>query len=124
MKYYFWEETLFNLDNINYIVPIDYIILWLLLLTSLIIILLGMIGLCIKVLSLLNILIFFEIILLGLNLWAICFALYFENIHGFLIVFLILTLAAAESALGLSLLVLLFRVRYNIYTEHFVINQF
>ena len=55
-----------------------------------------------------------ELMLLAVNMNFIAFSHYLNDIQGQVFVFFILTVAAAESAIGLAFLVLLFRNRYNI----------
>ena len=50
-----------------------------------------------------------ELMLLAVNMNFIAFSHYLGDIHGQVFVFFILTVAAAESAIGLAILVLLFR---------------
>ena len=50
-----------------------------------------------------------ELMLLAVNLNFIAFSLYLNDIAGQVFVFFILTVAAAESAIGLAILVVLFR---------------
>jgi NADH-quinone oxidoreductase subunit K len=50
-----------------------------------------------------------ELILLAVNMNFIAFSHYLGDIHGQVFVFFILTVAAAESAIGLAILVVLFR---------------
>lgn len=50
-----------------------------------------------------------ELMLLAVNLNFIAFSHYLNDIAGQVFVFFILTVAAAESAIGLAILVLLFR---------------
>jgi NADH-quinone oxidoreductase subunit K len=50
-----------------------------------------------------------ELMLLAVNLNFIAFSSYLGDISGQVFVFFILTVAAAESAIGLAILVLLFR---------------
>ena len=50
-----------------------------------------------------------ELMLLSVNLNFIAFSHYLGNISGQVFVFFILTVAAAESAIGLAILVVLFR---------------
>ena len=50
-----------------------------------------------------------ELMLLAVNLNFIAFSYYLGDIAGQVIVFFILTVAAAESAIGLAILVVLFR---------------
>ena len=55
-----------------------------------------------------------ELMLLEVNMNFIAFSHYLNDIQGQVFVFFILTVAAAESAIGLAILVLLFRNRSNI----------
>jgi NADH-quinone oxidoreductase subunit K len=50
-----------------------------------------------------------ELMLLSVNLNFIAFSRYLGDMQGQVFVFFILTVAAAESAIGLAILVLLFR---------------
>jgi len=50
-----------------------------------------------------------ELMLLAVNMNFIAFSHYLNDIHGQVFVFFILTVAAAESAIGLAILVVLFR---------------
>ena len=50
-----------------------------------------------------------ELMLLAVNTNFIAFSHYLGDIHGQVFVFFILTVAAAESAIGLAILVVLFR---------------
>jgi NADH-quinone oxidoreductase subunit K len=58
-----------------------------------------------------------ELILLAANFNFIAFARYLGDLHGQIFVFFILTVAAAESAIGLAILVVLFRERRSISVE-------
>jgi NADH-quinone oxidoreductase subunit K len=55
-----------------------------------------------------------ELMLLAVNVNFIGFSRYLGNIDGQVFVFFILTVAAAESAIGLAILVVLFRNRSTI----------
>ncbi len=50
-----------------------------------------------------------ELMLLAVNMNFIAFSHFLDNISGQIFVFFILTVAAAESAIGLAILVVLFR---------------
>jgi NADH-quinone oxidoreductase subunit K len=58
-----------------------------------------------------------ELMLLAVNFNFIAFSRYLGNIDGQVFVFFILTVAAAESAIGLAILVVLFRQRRSINVE-------
>ncbi len=55
-----------------------------------------------------------ELMLLAVNLNFIAFSHYLQDMAGQVFVFFILTVAAAESAIGLAILVVLFRNRSTI----------
>ena len=58
-----------------------------------------------------------ELLLLSANFNFVAFSRYLGNIEGQVFVFFILTVAAAESAIGLAILVVLFRERRSIDVE-------
>jgi NADH-quinone oxidoreductase subunit K len=58
-----------------------------------------------------------ELILLAVNTNFVAFAQYMQDINGQVFVFFILTVAAAEAAIGLAILVLLFRHKHSINVE-------
>lgn len=55
-----------------------------------------------------------ELMLLAVNMNFVAFSYYLNDIHGQVFVFFILTVAAAEAAIGLAILVLLFRNKSSI----------
>ena len=58
-----------------------------------------------------------ELMLLAVNINFIAFSHFLGDLAGQVFVFFILTVAAAESAIGLAILVLLFRNKENINVE-------
>ena len=58
-----------------------------------------------------------ELMLLAVNMNFVAFSYFLNDMHGQVFVFFILTVAAAESAIGLAILVLLFRNRTSISVE-------
>ena len=58
-----------------------------------------------------------ELMLLAVNLNFVAFSHYLGSMSGQVFVFFILTVAAAESALGLAILVVLFRNRSTVSVE-------
>ena len=58
-----------------------------------------------------------ELLLLGANFNFVAFSRFLGNIDGQVFVFFILTVAAAEAAIGLAILVVLFRERRSINVE-------
>ncbi len=82
---------------------------------------LGAILLCISVAgvflnrkNVLILLLCIELTLLAVNMNFIAFSRFLDNIDGQVFVFFILTVAAAEAAIGLAILVVLFRNRNTI----------
>ena len=55
-----------------------------------------------------------ELLLLSANINFVAFSRYLDNIDGQVFVFFVLTVAAAEAAIGLAILVVLFRQRQSI----------
>jgi NADH-quinone oxidoreductase subunit K len=55
-----------------------------------------------------------ELLLLSANFNFVAFSRYLGNIDGQVFVFFVLTVAAAEAAIGLAILVVLFRLRRSI----------
>ena len=58
-----------------------------------------------------------KLMLLAVNLNFVAFSYFLGDLHGQVFVFFILTVAAAESAIGLAILVLLFRNKTSIHVE-------
>ena len=58
-----------------------------------------------------------ELMLLAVNLSLLVFSVYLDDIVGQIFALLVLTVAAAESAIGLALLVVYYRVRGTISVE-------
>lgn len=58
-----------------------------------------------------------ELLLLAANFNFVAFSRYLGNVDGQVFVFFILTVAAAESAIGLAIMVVLFRQRRSIDVE-------
>lgn len=67
--------------------------------------------------NLLLLLMCIELMLLSVNMNFVAFSHFMGDIHGQVFVFFILTVAAAESAIGLAILVVLFRNRDTINVE-------
>jgi NADH-quinone oxidoreductase subunit K len=75
---------------------------------------LSVIGIFLNRKNLIVLLMCVELMLLAVNMNFVAFSHYRADLHGQIFVFFILTVAAAESAIGLALLVLLFRNRSTI----------
>ncbi|AGM40723.1 NADH:ubiquinone oxidoreductase subunit K [Spiribacter salinus M19-40] len=74
----------------------------------------GMAGIFLNRKNAIVLLMSIELILLAVNFNFIAFSSFLGDIHGQVFVFFILTVAAAESAIGLAILVVLFRNRGSI----------
>lgn len=77
----------------------------------------GMAGIVLNRKNLIVLLMSIELILLAVNTNLIAFSHYLGDSSGQIFVFFILTVAAAESAIGLALLVLLYRNRGSIQVD-------
>lgn len=58
-----------------------------------------------------------ELLLLAVNINFVAFSHFLQDVGGQVFVFFILTVAAAESAIGLAILIVLFRARRTINVE-------
>jgi len=75
----------------------------------------GVVGIFLNRKNLIVLLMALELILLAVNMNFIAFSHYLQDVAGQIFVFFILTVAAAEAAIGLAILVVLFR---NLRTIH------
>jgi NADH-quinone oxidoreductase subunit K len=78
---------------------------------------LSVIGIFLNRKNLIVLLMAIELMLLAVNINFVAFSHYLGDIHGQIFVFFILTVAAAESAIGLAILVLLFRNRATVQAD-------
>jgi NADH-quinone oxidoreductase subunit K len=69
----------------------------------------GIVGIFLNRKNVIIVLMAIEVMLLAVNLNFIAFSHFLQDIAGQIFVFFILTVAAAESAIGLAILVVLFR---------------
>jgi NADH-quinone oxidoreductase subunit K len=81
---------------------------------STILVVIGFTGMFINKKNIISLLMSLEIILLGINTNFVAFSNYWSDVNGQIFVFFILTVAAAEAAIGLALLVLLYRAKNTI----------
>jgi NADH-quinone oxidoreductase subunit K len=75
---------------------------------------LSVVGIFLNRRNLIVLLMAIELMLLAVNLNFVAFSYYLGDMAGQVFVFFILTVAAAESAIGLAILVVLFRNRSSI----------
>ena len=74
----------------------------------------GVVGIFLNRRNLIVMLMAIELMLLAVNMNFVAFSYYLGDMHGQVFVFFILTVAAAESAIGLAIMVLLFRNKNSI----------
>ncbi|MHB1950971.1 MAG: NADH-quinone oxidoreductase subunit NuoK [Acidiferrobacteraceae bacterium] len=75
---------------------------------------LGIVGIFLNRKNVVVLLMAIELMLLAVNMNFVAFSHYLNNAAGQIFVFFILTVAAAESAIGLAILIVLFRNRSTI----------
>jgi len=95
----------------------------LLVITTTIIFLLGVLGLILNKRNLLIILMSIELMLLALNLNFIIFSAYLDDIFGQVFALYVLTIAAAESAIGLAIFTIYYKDKQSILLEKFVLAR-
>ncbi|MCL5980274.1 NADH-quinone oxidoreductase subunit NuoK [Acidithiobacillus sulfuriphilus] len=74
----------------------------------------GVIGIFLNRKNVIILLMAIELMLLAVNINLVAFSYYLGNLAGQIFVFFILTVAAAEAAIGLAILVVYFRNRHSI----------
>ena len=78
---------------------------------------LGVFGIFVNRKNVIVILMSIELILLSVNINMVALSVYLQNITGQIFTLFILTVAAAEAAIGLAILVVFFRNRGSIQVE-------
>ena len=84
---------------------------------AMILFLIGLSGIFLNRKNIIILLMSIELMLLAINFNFIIFSVFLDDILGQLFALLILTVAAAESAIGLAILVIYYRVRGTIAIE-------
>jgi NADH-quinone oxidoreductase subunit K len=89
---------------------------------SMAILVIGIAGIVLGRKNIIIMLMSIELMLLAVNLSLIIFSVYIDDLIGQLFALLVLTVAAAESAIGLAILVIYFRIRGAILAQyiHFI----
>ena len=77
----------------------------------------GVVGIFLNRKNVIILLMAIEILLLAVNVNFVAFSRYLGNLQGQIFVFFVLTVAAAEAAIGLAILVVYFRNRRSINVE-------
>ena len=90
------------------------------LLTDIVLFFIGILGIISNRRNILIVLMCIELILLSINLNFILFSVYLDDSYGQLFSLFILTVAAAEAAIGLAILILYYRIRGNIFINQIV----
>ncbi|MCX7554121.1 NADH-quinone oxidoreductase subunit NuoK [Marinicella sp. S1101] len=87
------------------------------LIVSAILFVISMAGIFVNRRNVLVVLMSIELMLLAVNTNLIAFSKYLDDVQGQVFVFFILTVAAAEAAIGLAILVVLFRNKKTLETK-------
>ena len=82
-----------------------------------------MFGIVFNYNNLLSILLSMELMLLSINLQLIFVSLVIDDIVGQVLALLILTIAAAEAAIGLAVVVIFYRLRGSVLVENINLMQ-
>ena len=84
---------------------------------SITIFVIGLIGVFLNRKNLIILLMSIELILLSANINFVSFSNYYQNIEGHIFVFFNLSIAAAEAAVGLAIIVIFFRKKDSIHVD-------
>ncbi len=79
---------------------------------------LGVLGVLTNRRHFLVIIICIEMMLLSINMFLLLFSIYLDDIFGQLFSFFVLTVAAAESSIGLAIIILYYKNRGNIFSSN------
>ena len=89
--------------NINYILKLTCIVFFI-----------GLVGIVLNRKNILIIIMSIELLLLAINLNFAAFSIYLDDIIGQIFILFILTIAATESAIGLAIITVFFRLKNSI----------
>jgi len=78
----------------------------------------GIIGIFLNRKNVIIILMSIELILLAVNINLVSFSIYLQNLVGLVFAMFILTVAAAEAAVGLAIIVIYYKNKGSIKVEH------
>mgnify|MGYP003389914437 FL=1 len=92
--------------NINYILKLTCIVFFI-----------GLVGIVLNRKNILIIIMSIELLLLAINLNFAAFSIYLDDIIGQIFILFILTIAATESAIGLAIITVFFRLKNSINLE-------
>ena len=77
----------------------------------------GLFGVILNRKNILTILMSIELLLLGVNLNFATLSIYLDDVIGHIFVIFILTIAAAESAIGLAIITVFYKLKHSIELE-------
>ena len=83
----------------------------------------GVVGIFLNRKNVIVILMSIELILLAVNINLVAFSIFINDLSGQIFTLFILTVAAAEAAIGLAIIVVYFR-NFNIFIRYFYILSF
>ena len=106
------SERLMIITNIYYILNIIIILF-----------LIGTLGLVLNRRNILITIMSIELMLLSVNLNFIIFSIYLDDIIGYVFVLFILTIAATESAIGLAILSIFYKLKQTIQMDKIKITK-
>ena len=92
--------------SINYILSLTAIVFFI-----------GLFGVILNRKNILTILMSIELLLLGVNLNFATLSIYLDDVIGHIFVIFILTIAAAESAIGLAIITIFYKLKNSIELE-------
>ena len=92
--------------SINYILCLTAIVFFI-----------GLFGVILNRKNILTILMSIELLLLGVNLNFATLSIYLDDVIGHIFVIFILTIAAAESAIGLAIITIFYKLKHSIELE-------
>ena len=92
--------------SINYILNLTAIVFFI-----------GLFGVILNRKNILTILMSIELLLLGVNLNFATLSIYLDDVVGHIFVIFILTIAAAESAIGLAIITVFYKLKHSIELE-------
>lgn len=92
--------------------------------TNLFLFLISLFGLVFYSRNILILLMCVELMLLSLNLNFIIFSIYLDDLYGQIFSLFILTIAAAESAIGLAIIIIYYRIRGNINMDQLALLRY
>ena len=83
-----------------------------------IIFVIGVIGVFLNRKNIIIILMSIELIILAVNINLVSFSIYLQDLTGQIFTMFVLTVAAAEAAVGLAIIVIYFKNKGSIHVEH------